>query len=514
MKKQTLFSRHLPGNAHGRISWLTASMLVVLLLTSPGCGPTGPAAAPTTLPFNQPAATLVKIPTTAPTPTPTAAQTSIATAPASSPEDVAREALEISWAMSASTDSETADPDMALGEPDAAGCSEPVLPTWAPAASEQPQALTLSYPAPLLARRIDIILAGDAGGILRVEAQNSFSGLGKLVYEKGSVPVNLPGGEQCPTSLSLPVETDFEVDTIIITVGASEKPTQIDAAGLAGKLPGYVDLPVFWRVPLPGTPAGLAAGQNGLIFAATGPNGLHTYDVEGNLLKVFSIPSEASLTDVTVDSLGNPVVVDSAYGWFIVLSPAGEQLTAGGDGLRGHAAVNPQDGNLYILKGNSVLVYTTDTSELLRELPLDEINSYTGLAFDPHGRLFTLRNPGWEPDLFQLDPLTGKELDAVPLARSNYPIETDARDLAIDGSGNFYILYSMTAGNIAVHMHDPQGDFVRRFGKLSSNPDGWPEGEFLDPRAITVTSDGRFILVADGYDSLSYLTAFLMETEE
>jgi hypothetical protein len=43
--------------------------------------------------------------------------------------------------------------------------------------------------------------------------------------------------------------------------------------------------------------------------------------------------------------------------------------------------------------------------------------------------------------------------------------------------------------------------------------DDWPEGAFLDPRAITVSPDGRFILVADGYDDTAYLTAFLLEPQ-
>ncbi|MDF1519356.1 MAG: hypothetical protein P1P73_02615 [Brevefilum sp.] len=37
---------------------------------------------------------------------------------------------------------------------------------------------------------------------------------------------------------------------------------------------------------------------------------------------------------------------------------------------------------------------------------------------------------------------------------------------------------------------------------------------FLDPVAITVSPDGRFILVADGYEDKSYLSAFLMEIDE
>jgi 6-phosphogluconolactonase (cycloisomerase 2 family) len=40
------------------------------------------------------------------------------------------------------------------------------------------------------------------------------------------------------------------------------------------------------------------------------------------------------------------------------------------------------------------------------------------------------------------------------------------------------------------------------------------KASFVDPAAITVSEDGRFILVADGYDDKSYLSAFLMEIDE
>jgi hypothetical protein len=37
---------------------------------------------------------------------------------------------------------------------------------------------------------------------------------------------------------------------------------------------------------------------------------------------------------------------------------------------------------------------------------------------------------------------------------------------------------------------------------------------FLDPVAITVSPDGRFILVADGYEEKPYLSAFLIKIDE
>lgn len=417
------------------------------------------------------------------------------------------------WPMQAFSD--VGDPDWAAGQPDVSDCAEPMQPTWAASATDQPVVLTLAYPTPVLASQIDLYtLGGQPGDILRVEVQNSLSGLGRLIHDGEQAALSSPDGGQCPAKLSLPAQVDFEVDLVIITVAASPNPLQIDTVGLAGELLGYFEPPVYWRVPLPGTPVSLAVNPNGLVFAATEPNGLFTYDIEGNQLKQHPIPNEAQLTDVTADPFGNFVVVDDGYGWFILMSPEGEHLTIGGEYLYGQGAVSPADGNLYILKGSSLLVYTTDTAEFLREMPLDAPPTYASLAFDPAGRLFTLRSPGWQPELLQLDPQTGAELDAIPLARANqHPIEIVARDLAIDANGNFYVLFQMNTGQIAIHVLDAQGSFVNRFGRLTFDPENWREGIFFDPRAIAVSPDGRFVLVADGFEGHGRLTAFLLEPE-
>ena len=242
---------------------------------------------------------------------------------------------------------------------------------------------------------------------------------------------------------------------------------------------------------------------------------LYAYDVEGNQLKEFSVPNEAQLTDVTTDPTGNLLVIDKAYGWYILMTPEGEHLVIGGDGLAGSGAIDPLTGNVYILQGNVLLIFEADTARLLGDLALDEISIYDSLAFDPQGRMFALRNPQWQPELVQIDSETGEELDAIPLMRANqYYFEIVARDLAVDASGNFYILFGLNTGQIAVHVLDPQGNFLRRFGRLTTDMDDWSESALFDPRAITVSPDGRFILVADGYEETAYLTAFMVEMEE
>ncbi len=496
------------------------ALLFVLLVASLACNaalggksipePSPVGVNPTSTPFDSPSPTSANKVEESPTEAPAAEPATDAT-------------LEHHWAARSFSDPETgADPDMADGEPDVTNCADPFLPTWAPPASPEPVILTLNYTTPLVPSQVNIFHLGNPAEILRVEVLNSLSGLGKLIFDSEKDKVSVSG--KCPATLSLPVKADFEVDTIIITVAASENPPQIDAVELVGKLRGFIVLPVFWRVPLSGTPVGLAVGQDSLVYVITDPDGyanyanpardeLFAYDVEGNQLKKFSIPNGANLTDVATDPFGNLVVVDQTYGWFIVLSSEGQQLTAGGEGLAGQVAVSPQDGNVYLLNGYSIRVYTSDTGKILREMPLDDLHSYRGLAFDPQGRLFMLRDYDWDLHLIQLDPLTGEELDAIPL-RTSEVIDNVASDLAIDANGNIYVLFIANTGAIAVHKLDPQGNLLSRFGKLDYDSDIPPEGAFFEPRAIAVSPDGRFIFIADGYDEKSHLTAFLLEPEE
>jgi hypothetical protein len=393
---------------------------------------------------------------------------------------------------------------------EAASCGDEWLSNLDPQSGEI--ILTLTYPAPLLPEQLELYTGGGAPGIRRIELLNTISGLGKLVYESGQSIQAEPVSGACAQKLTIPASADFEVDKVFISFENPAAVAQLGAVEMLGRLNAYVEAPVFWRVRLPNTPTGLAVNENGLVYAASEPNNLFAYDVEGNQRKQFSVPNEAFLTDVAADPFGNLVVVDNTYGWFIILSPEGEHLTVGGENVFGQAAVSPLDGNLYLLMGGQIQVYTTDSGEFLRAMPLDDLHTHTSLAFAPNGRLFTIRDYDWDATLLELDPLTGAEGDSIPLRYSNV-VDTLVRDLAIDAAGNFYILYGMNAANIAVHVLSPNGALLRRFGKLTYDPIDRPEGALFDPRAIAVSPDGRFILIADGYEDNAMLTAYLLEPE-
>lgn len=375
--------------------------------------------------------------------------------------------------------------------------------------------LTLQYVTPLVLEQLEIYTVGTPVNINRIELLNGYSGIGVVLDTPTANSWEaLTGEEACAKRLTIPVDINFEVDTVLIEFYDLSSAIQVDSVEMLGKLTAFAEPPVYWRVPLPSTPIDIAMGQNGLVYVITQPNKLYTYDIEGNQLSQFSVPQESNLTSVTTDQDGNLLVTDSTYQWFISLSSKGEQLSTGViDFSFPQTAIHPQDGSLYMLSSNGLRIFDIDTAELIGEITLDEIHTYTSLAFNAAGQLYTIRDFNWDATLVRLDPLTGEELDAFPLLNSNLN-EVVVRDIDIDQSGNIYILFGMNTGQVAIHKLNPQGILVQRFGLLSSDLFDKPVGSFLDPTAIAVSPDGRFILVADGYDENSYLSAFLMEIDE
>jgi DNA-binding beta-propeller fold protein YncE len=487
--------------------------LLILILASLACN-----VAMDGKPTPEPSPVSVKLTSTplalpSPTPAPTSKVEASAT---ETPvvEPAADSIPEHHWASRSFADPETvADPDMADGEPDVTECGD-TLRAWAPPTSTNPAILTLTYTAPLLPTQVNIVQSGNPGGILRVEVLDSASGLGRLIYE-GEKEKRIPS-EKCPDTLSLPVKTDFAVDTIIVTIAASDSPTQIDAVELVGSLPAFVDVPMFWQVSIPsddppaefGLPGGIAVDNLGNFHLAEGAHGVYTYDVEGNPVKTIPASSNSDLTDVTADLFGNLIVTDSGYGRFIVLSPKGAQIVAGGDDFAAKGpfavALSPQDGNLYLLDEARIRLYTSDTATYLRDLPL-EPGSYNGLAFDTEGNLYTASLYG--ESVLKIDPSNGEILDTLGVPAL---AKTTSRDLALDEAGNIYVLVNSSPGDTAVYMLDPHGNLLKRFVRLVYQPPEGerPEGVLFDPLSLAVTPDGRFLVVCDAFGNTTFLTAF------
>ena len=59
----------------------------------------------------------------------------------------------------------------------------------------------------------------------------------------------------------------------------------------------------------------------------------------------------------------------------------------------------------------------------------------------------------------------------------------------------------------AVHQLDAQGFQVRVFGDTTQSAgSNWMEGSYFEPRAIAVSSDGKYAFIIDGDGESNYLT--------
>ena len=374
--------------------------------------------------------------------------------------------------------------------------------------------IRLHYSTPVIPTQIELFTNSKPETIKRVELLNSFSGLA-VIYDESQPPHWKQSAIQgpCENSLKLEIETDIEVDTIFIEFTDLASASRLDAVELSGQLNLYTSPLIYWRILLPDTPVDMVVNPMGEIFVAAGTNGLYKFDLEGNLLDKMHAPDQADVMSVEADASGNLFVADSGFGWLVVFDSEGIQSDAGGEDIFGHLGYNPVDDNLYLLSGSTIEIYSTDAVALIRQFQLDDLHSYANIAFNSEGRMFLIRDYDWDAVLVEMDPLTGEELDAFPLITSNHR-DIVAKDLTVDAQGNFYILFSMNTAEIAVHVLDPRGNLIQRFGHLYFDAEGWDEGSFRDPQAISVTPDGRFLIIVDGYEEQSYLSAFMLEIDE
>jgi len=492
------------------MGYILASILISLLIAA-GCKPTVPAPEPTDLPLIvQPAPSLtVSL-------RPTIFNTAIIRATSTQsvmPFPTAIMPGTIRQGALFSNLSPYQVEEVARGDyqPDNPTCGETYLNTLSELNSEI--LLTLTYFTPVIPNQIELYTGEGTIAIKHIELLDSLSGVGRLVYDGDKAFATEPvGAGACKQKFTLPVDIEFEVDTVIISFFDLASAAQVGAVEVLGQIEKYAVPPVYWRIPLPEVVVDLSVNHSGMVYLSDEANGLYMYDVEGNQVKVFSVPDHANITGVASDPAGNLVLTDSGFGWFVKLSPEGYQLSAGGDSDYYGAAVNPLDGSLYLLHDNSLSVFNSDTAEFIRQITLDEQLIYTSLTFNNQGQLYALCHTDYPATLVELDTSTGEELDTILLGRSNFG-EIIARDLAIDGNGNFYILFSNNTAQIAVHILDQHGTLVKRFGTLSTEYDSWAEGEFYDPRALTVTQDGRFIIISDGHEDFAFLTAYLIEPD-
>jgi hypothetical protein len=141
------------------------------------------------------------------------------------------------WAIEAEASSEFADPEwsaeQAIGKPDSPGCGDYQF-SWASAASDSIDTLTVRFPDPVYPLEIRIYESFNPDQIVKVEVKDPEGGGFYAVLQKNPLQVDRP----CPYELVVPVEgIDFRSDTIRITVDQSQLGlgwNEIDAVQLIG----------------------------------------------------------------------------------------------------------------------------------------------------------------------------------------------------------------------------------------------------------------------------------------
>ena len=200
------------------------------------------------------------------------------------------------WVSEVSTDLIGQNTQSILGPPEALECNDRYE-SWyndQPETSPGEYLVNLKFDYAVIPSEILIYSSSESVGNIRIEVLDSSSGLGTQVYD-GSIDTE----GNCPGQVNIPVESDLSIDTIILAFRNSDPPVHIDAVNLRGQIPNFLDIPVFWRIPIAADylgdpesdlPGGLATDNFGNIYLANGNNGLSRYDVEGNLLQNYLVP--------------------------------------------------------------------------------------------------------------------------------------------------------------------------------------------------------------------------------
>lgn len=424
------------------------------------------------------------------------------------------------WVSEVSTDLIGQNAQAILGLPEALECNDRYE-SWyndQPENSPQEYILNLKFDYAVIPSGIIIYFSSESSGKIRIEILDSSSGLGAEIHH-GAINT----GGNCPGQMNIPIESDLSIDTIILAFQNTDPPVHIDAVNLRGQIPNFLDIPVFWRIPIPADylgdpesdlPGGLATDNFGNIYLANGNNGLSRYDVEGNLVQDYLVPSISNIRDVTIDMNGQIILTDLIYKWYVTFDQDGIQVDAGGEDFGWNSprdiAVHPKTGNIYILDENDeysrIRVYSPLNNQLIQDLPLETIGSqmHKGLAFDQEGFLYTLDQI--LGTILKLDANNGdvvNELGYLELKKAS------PSDLAIDNEGNIYVLLNASPENTAVYIYDSFGSLKYRLGKLTYDGEGWMDGVFFFPVGISISPDGRFLSVVEN----GFLTTYLLNED-
>ncbi|MEW6719745.1 MAG: 6-bladed beta-propeller [Thermodesulfobacteriota bacterium] len=246
-----------------------------------------------------------------------------------------------------------------------------------------------------------------------------------------------------------------------------------DLGGGPGKFASFVVGKAPPDKPI-GKPYGVALRDGMLYVCDTGVQAIEILDLQKKQFRYFTPAREASLrtpVNIAVDHDGTRYVADTGRGQVVIFAADDRYLGAIGEKVlraaKAHSKAPPQTeaasvdavdemkptdvaiagDRLYVadMKNNRVRVYDKATRKLLFSIPADPA------AADPQAKLYAPVN------------------------------------LAVDAQRRLYVT---DIGAFRVQQYDPDGKFLRSFGRMGDSP-----GEFARPKGVAVDREGRVYVV-------------------
>ncbi len=383
--------------------------------------------------------------------------------------------------------------------------------------NEEAVTLTLYYKQQLNIESVDLYIKGALVDILSIDLLDQTSGESQHLYTEGDeIQQGLENVSPCANLYRVLVSEPIGADIVQVKFKNSSDLASLISIEVNGKPYLMQDWLLFWEQSLPGQVADLAISNLGLIFLAISPHQVYKYDIEGNLLDQFSLDEDTNISNIELDPNGDLIIADAAKGVFWSYTQSGVLISSWEGQTSKMLATNPIDGNLYTLIeiDDQLFLSQYDSREgrLQTEIPVQQNLGYVDLSFDPRGNLFALHN--YDTALVQLDTTSGAVQKSIPVQKA-LNLEYEGSSLDFDLDGNAYVLFSYSANQTSVYRLNTQGELIGRYGEIVPDiADGSPKTALCKPRFISVTEEGRYLVIADEcFGSYRLMTYYLGEPD-